>query len=206
MIRTEIKVWVASSSTEPTWRDGLDGSDRTYLVLAVPKVSRNGYQAFVFGRGVESGKLKFYPTPEALGIDRRSLAAMGIDNCRDRSEGGMGSGYVRYYATLEQVKKLLEGLDPELWSICPVSELELVLLNDTGRYSSRLRAPEDCEHIPVDMVQDPVTDEGGIKVEPCAEEVNTPYPELSDLCGDPLPKSGDTEGHSDLDVDPTKPD
>lgn len=156
MHRREIKTWTASTSEHPTWRNGLDESDRTYLIVAVPKISRKGYAAIVFGRySGSSGKLKFYPNPEAMGIDRRGLLNAGMHSMIDRAD------YTSLCCTLEQAKDLLKTLSPEDWVVCPLGELESALKEQRGRADSRSRAPLDGEFVPVEVkVEDP----GGITV------------------------------------------
>jgi hypothetical protein len=174
MHRNEIQSWSAETNDLPTWRDGLRGSDRTYMIVAVPKQSRKGYQSVVFGRfNGTSGKVKFYPTPEALGIDRRNLMTMGMTEPLERSN----EPYVRYRATLEQMKQLLTGLEPEVWAICPVEQLHEALTKGLGRDSSLERAPRDHLH----QLKDPpkaeaVTDTGGIQLEPPTAPVSDQEP------------------------------
>jgi hypothetical protein len=157
MHRNEIKIWAADTAAEPTWRDGLGGSDRTYMIVAVPRTSRNGYQAIVYGRfGGTSGKVKFYPNPEALGLDRRVLMNSGFHSVLDRP----GEPYTRFVCTLQQLKTLLAGLDPEQWVVPPMEGLYTALTEQLGRSTSRQRAPED--HQFEGLKPEDVKDTGGL--------------------------------------------
>lgn len=163
--RNQIQNWRAETAPLPTWRDGLGGTDRTYMIIATPHQSRKGYQAIVYGRfGGGSGKIKFYPNPESLGIDRRSLTAMGMHDCLDRPD----EPYTRYMATLDQVQKLLAGLEPAEWAVCPAGELREALIEQRGRADSLTRHPRDHQMTETSPEPSEVQDAGGIKVQPVA--------------------------------------
>jgi acyl carrier protein len=153
MDRKQIQNWSASADeNQPTWRDGLRGSDRTYMILAVPHVSRNGYRAIVYGRyNGSGGKIKFYPNPETLGIDRRMLQANGFTDVLDRPT----EPYTRCYATLEQVKLLLGSLDLGEWAVCPLDMIHDALVQQKGRATSRARHPVDSGFEPTASLPDP---------------------------------------------------
>jgi hypothetical protein len=156
--RDEITTWTASTSEEPTWRDGLNNKGPQYLFLAVPRISRNGYKAVTYGKG----KIKFYPSPEGLGLDRRALQALGMRNERDRKDEKWR--YVRYIANPAQVQKVLDLLPVEDWVIAPEDKWPEVYLNYTGRDSSRARHPEEDEPFEVSDSA-PSSDKGGFVFE-----------------------------------------
>lgn len=129
--------WEAGTSEEPTWRNGLYGSDRTYAFVAVPKVSRNGYKAIVAGRiNGSSIRVKFYPNPHSLGIETRQLKELGISHSVSRQY------YESFVCSLSGLKDLLDSLDKEVWEVCPTDKLYL-LEAGFGRENSRSRHPSD---------------------------------------------------------------
>lgn len=140
---SQIKNWVASTADQPTWRDGLGGSDRTYTFVAVPHHSEDGYKAIVAGRAYGNYcKVKFYPTALGVGIEPRQLMALGFTVSANREH------YVSYSATIPKLVELLESLDKGVWQVCPTDNLKGVLLgypNEEGRQSSRSRHPTDLD-------------------------------------------------------------
>ena len=125
------------------------------MIIATPHQSRKGYQAIVYGRfGGGEGKIKFYPSPEALGLDRRDLTKIGLGHCLDRPN----EPYVRYLATADQVKTILTlMLDPEVWAVCPTDQLVPALTGQLGRDTSLERHPRDHEQALTEPV---VVDQG----------------------------------------------
>lgn len=146
----KFRQWKAGQSAEITWRDGLNGSDRTYAFVAVPWESRSGYKAIVAGRvtGYFNQKpedmsvaVKFYPNVEAVGLEVRQLSNLGFRYGVTRGD------YVRYNTTLGNLLKLLESLDAKEWATAPLDIKELGKLaqypTEPGRASSRARHPVD---------------------------------------------------------------
>lgn len=84
----------------PMYRDGISSS-LTYLIVAVRKgsVAGDSYNCICAG----NGKVKFYPDPEFFGVQEEDLTSAGIDPFEKRSH----HGYVRYFASREQVATLL---------------------------------------------------------------------------------------------------
>lgn len=151
--RDNIDNWGAATAAEPTWRDGLC-STSSYMFLAVPKISRSGYKAIGYGRG----KIKFYPSPEALGLDRRELTKMGFFSCLDRSKESVR--YVRYLGDLSQINRLLKTLDRSDWDVAPDNWVVYYRIG-AGKPSSRLRHPpaDVGFHLPPAT---PSKDQGGL--------------------------------------------